>query len=288
MSDPTQTTNLAWEQYVAVWVQSLASVIQQIAGKPCPYASVEAPPEGSPLTVDTDTWLLVKNDGGLRGEFAVRASSADATTMAQLLLGAPAAATETLTAEQKEAAEEFFRQVAGHAATALRALANEVQLHVETLPGAPTWSAASTTWLRAAPEAAGPHCLEIRCSAALSTALQTAATLMGTAAATAVAQAKATPPSAGTPPASGEAIQRPLDLLLDVPLELTLHFGQRRMLLREILELNSGSVLELNRRVQEPVEIKLDQRLLARGEVVVVDGHYGVRITEMAPATVAG
>ena len=59
------------------------------------------------------------------------------------------------------------------------------------------------------------------------------------------------------------------------------------MLLQEILDLGTGAVVELDRRVQEPVELLLDGKLVARGEVVVVDGNYGLRVTEMALAKAA-
>ncbi|HTR27084.1 MAG TPA: FliM/FliN family flagellar motor switch protein [Terriglobales bacterium] len=72
-----------------------------------------------------------------------------------------------------------------------------------------------------------------------------------------------------------------LDLLLDVNLALTLRFGQRDLTLREILELNAGSVIELDRAVEEPAELLLGDRVIARGQVVTVDGNYGIRITDM-------
>jgi flagellar motor switch protein FliN/FliY len=70
---------------------------------------------------------------------------------------------------------------------------------------------------------------------------------------------------------------------MDVQLAMTMRFGSRRMLLREILDLNPGSVIELDRRVQEPVDLLLDGRLVARGEVVVIDGNYGLRVTDVSP-----
>ena len=72
-----------------------------------------------------------------------------------------------------------------------------------------------------------------------------------------------------------------LKLLLGVHLNLTLRFGQRVLTLREILDLTSGSVVELDRQVQEPVDLLLGDRLIARGEVVIVDGNYGIRVTEI-------
>jgi flagellar motor switch protein FliN len=72
-----------------------------------------------------------------------------------------------------------------------------------------------------------------------------------------------------------------LDLLLDVELEVMLRFGERTMLLREILDLGAGSVVELDRTIDEPVDLLLDGRVIARGEVVVVDGNYGLRVLEV-------
>jgi flagellar motor switch protein FliN len=95
------------------------------------------------------------------------------------------------------------------------------------------------------------------------------------------ASAFPTPPS---PPAAVDGSEGKLALLLDVELTMTLRFGGRRMLLREILELGPGAVVELDRKLQEPVDMLLDGRLVARGEVVVMDGNYGVRVTEILPA----
>ena len=72
-----------------------------------------------------------------------------------------------------------------------------------------------------------------------------------------------------------------LDLLMDVELDVTLRFGRRSMLLREVLELDAGSVVELDRQVQEPADLLLDGRLIARGEVVVLEGNYGLRVLEI-------
>jgi len=72
-----------------------------------------------------------------------------------------------------------------------------------------------------------------------------------------------------------------LELLLDVELEVTLRFGERQMLLRDILELSPGAVVELDRKLQEPAELLTAGKVMARGEVVIVDGNYGSRVTEI-------
>jgi len=75
--------------------------------------------------------------------------------------------------------------------------------------------------------------------------------------------------------------QQNLQLVMDVELNVTLRFGQRQLSLREVLELTSGSVIELDRQVEEPVELLLEGKVIARGEAVVIDGNYGLRVTEV-------
>lgn len=79
-----------------------------------------------------------------------------------------------------------------------------------------------------------------------------------------------------------------LDMVMDVELNVTLRFGQRQLTLREVLDLTSGSVVELDRHVEESIELLLDGRVIARGEAVVVDGNYGLRVSEVVqPASVS-
>jgi len=75
-----------------------------------------------------------------------------------------------------------------------------------------------------------------------------------------------------------------LKLVMDVELNVSLRFGQRQLPLRDVLELTSGSVVELDRLVDEPVELLLDGKVVARGEAIIVDGNYGLRVTEVPQA----
>jgi flagellar motor switch protein FliN/FliY len=74
---------------------------------------------------------------------------------------------------------------------------------------------------------------------------------------------------------------RTLDLLLDVELPVSVSFGRSRLPVKDVLKLVTGSVIELNRTINEPVEVLVNHCIVARGEVVVVDGNYGVRITQI-------
>jgi flagellar motor switch protein FliN/FliY len=78
------------------------------------------------------------------------------------------------------------------------------------------------------------------------------------------------------------AVSRTMDLLLDVDLPVSISFGQTRLPLKDVLKLMTGSIVELNRGVNDPVDVLVNQCLVARGEVVVVEGNYGVRIQEIA------
>ena len=72
-----------------------------------------------------------------------------------------------------------------------------------------------------------------------------------------------------------------LDRILDVKLELMLRFGERILPLRDLVEVATGSVIELNKRVQEPADLLLGGKLIARGEVVLSEGNYALRVTEV-------
>ncbi|MSP21503.1 MAG: flagellar motor switch protein FliN [Dehalococcoidia bacterium] len=83
-----------------------------------------------------------------------------------------------------------------------------------------------------------------------------------------------------TPDASG-APSRPIDILMDVAMRVSVELGRSSLTVEEILELGPGSVVELNKLAGEPVDVLVNERLIARGEVVVVDENFGVRITEI-------
>jgi flagellar motor switch protein FliN/FliY len=72
-----------------------------------------------------------------------------------------------------------------------------------------------------------------------------------------------------------------MDLLLDVELPVSVSFGKTEIPMRDVLKLTTGSIVELNRGVNEPVEVLVNHCLIARGEVVVVEGNYGVRIQQI-------
>jgi flagellar motor switch protein FliN/FliY len=72
-----------------------------------------------------------------------------------------------------------------------------------------------------------------------------------------------------------------IDFILDIPLEVTVELGRTSMLINDLLQLGQGSVIELNKLAGEPLEILVNRKLIARGEVVVVNEKFGVRLTDI-------
>ena len=72
-----------------------------------------------------------------------------------------------------------------------------------------------------------------------------------------------------------------LDLILDIPLTVTVELGRSKMLINDLLQLAQGSVIELTKLVGEPLEVLVNNKLVARGEVVVVNEKFGVRLTDI-------
>lgn len=82
-------------------------------------------------------------------------------------------------------------------------------------------------------------------------------------------------------PRTAARVSKTMDLLMEVELPVGVSFGRVQMKLRDAVKLTTGSIVELNRRVTEPVEVIVNNCVIARGEVVVVEGNYGVRIQEI-------
>jgi flagellar motor switch protein FliN/FliY len=94
------------------------------------------------------------------------------------------------------------------------------------------------------------------------------------------AQAPAFAELGGTATAAPSGSQN-LDFLLDIPLDVTVELGRTTMIINKMLQLTQGSVVELDKAAGEPVEIFVNDKLLGKGEVIVVNERFGVRITEI-------
>ncbi len=89
-------------------------------------------------------------------------------------------------------------------------------------------------------------------------------------------------PGEGAPETDGDLENQPnLSMILDLPLEVTVRLGQTKILIRDLLRLDRNSVLELDQNADDPLDIVVNDRVLARGEVVVIEDRLGIRITDI-------
>jgi flagellar motor switch protein FliN/FliY len=82
-------------------------------------------------------------------------------------------------------------------------------------------------------------------------------------------------------PNKNSGMMQSLDFILDIPLKITVELGRAKMTISDILQLSQGSVIELVKFSGEPLEILVNEKLIARGEVVVVNEKFGIRVTDI-------
>ena len=287
-------------EFLREWGKSIAQVLEQTAGTKCTLAILTAEEIQAQRAAESDAFhLRFAAKGAVSGELAFSMPATAATRFGQTLLGEtpsadPAAASATLTDDQRDACGELFRQFAGVASTSCRPL---LLGEVEFAFGAaekPAWTPETESGWKLTLEGREAVATRILLSAELSASLkQVESRAKEKAAASAAAASKAAEQAAtaatapATAPANADSAEHlvneaNLALILDVSLDASLRFGQKQMLFKEVLDLRPGSVIELDRRVQEPAELLVAGRVIAKGEVVVVDGNYGLRITEVA------
>jgi len=95
------------------------------------------------------------------------------------------------------------------------------------------------------------------------------------------------PVQTAAPPAISETVgsqDSNLDRILDIPLVLSAQLGSTRMLIKDLLQLGPGSIVELDKLAGEPLEVLVNDRLVARGEVVMVNEKFGIRLTDVISA----
>jgi flagellar motor switch protein FliN/FliY len=89
-------------------------------------------------------------------------------------------------------------------------------------------------------------------------------------------------PAEQSPAQDGRTVPPPnLQFILDIPLQITVELGRKRLLVHDLLQLSQGSVIELSKQIGEPFEVLVNHKLIARGEVVVINDKFGVRITDI-------
>lgn len=277
MSTPPVPSPRPVNAFVQLWADAASAVLAQIAS--APYPMQVAPAEGMPEAVAGDVHLTITASGTARGEMCLRLPASTALDLVRIFTGNPDVAGPEPSADDRAAIEELFRQIAGHVVTAARPKGLDIQL-TTVLGEAPTWSPGASGRIRSGEGAPHVSQFEWKLSSALATALVT--TWQDPEAAKPAAVPEVTVPQPKDTKRSKEAkLPSKFGLLMDVELEVMLSFGGRNILLKEILELGPGSVLELDRDIQDEADLFLDGKLIARGEVVAVEGNFGLRVTEV-------
>lgn len=252
-----------------IFRKALNEALSQAVASPWAVTFVDSEtstPEGSFLC------YALTASGALRGNATFQMAISEALSLAQKLLSEPPDAAAELTVARKQAIQDSLAKAAKLVETSLEPQLGAANLKIEPIEAAPAGGTHITLGIT---ESDGKSVFvrlqfDPELVAAVGEAFRPAQE---------VAQALPEPATAVIPGAGN------LDLLLGVDLNVTLRFGQRTLTLREIMELSSGSIIELDRQVQEPADLLLGDKLIARGEVVVVDGNYGLRITEVADPT---
>lgn len=227
--------------------------------------------EFSPLVkTEPETGVWFRFFAGKAGEQAFSLDAGDARRLAHWLRGEPSAESSEPGPDPQEAVGEFFQQIA-----AMIPVASWVGFNAELEAAGsepPAWeSAAQAEFRLSTPE--GPLlALGVQLSTDFVAALE---------AEKEKEKLNKKNFAAVPPPVQETAGDLHLELLKDVELEVTLRFGQREMFLKDVLNLTPGTVVELDQQIHDPVELLAGSKVIAWGEVVAVDGNYGLRITRL-------
>jgi flagellar motor switch protein FliN/FliY len=279
MSNVAQEQASALVQHIA---EAASSVLSQIAGE-----TLEAQQVALETPTEAATLIRLVVSGALDGTCEIALSAPMTVRFAALLTGETPDPAAEIDNDTREAAAELIQQICGNAADRLRRAFGPLELKPQLAARDPESGVRQLLRIPRGEEALEfeLHIVRLALHAEPAAAPQP----QREAAAPSPAGPSPAPPSSALPPAFSTAIppanqsnNRNLDLLLDIELGVTLRFGSRQMLLKDILELCSGSVVELDRRVEEPVDLLIDGRLIAQGEVVIVAGNYGLRILQVA------
>ena len=260
----------ALKDYLDLWNRNISEGLGRLANA---EVRAEMLPAGETPKM-TEGWpegVWIRLFGGKAGEQAFFLTVPDAARMSGFLSSAPPAEEDTLGPDGRESVVQFLQQVA-----TMIPMAEWVGFACEleaSDSSKPEWEVA----VQAACRLTGPKgpvaVLHALFSPEFASALQAGRDHP---------QSQEPGPALEQPQLSRTARDINLELLMDVELEVTLRFGHREMLLRDVLNLAPGSVVELEQQVEDPVELLVGSKVIAWGNVVAVEGNYGLRITGLA------
>lgn len=247
--------------------ESFSAVFEQITGESYPLSKSDR--EDPDDSTDSLGYML-EFEGSVTGTVLLQVDPQSAAVLATRLMGAPIDDSVAYLPEHEDAVFEIVNQTAGLMAESLRTHFGAAEILVERKQG--PFASSSLAFLLQPAGGADPVSIRIIPEQLLFDSVLTA--LSGS--------SSSSPQQPEVPAAVMNSDNHNLQLIMDVELNLTLRFGQRTLILSEVADLTTGSVVELDRVVDEPVELLLGERVIARGDVVIVDGNYGLRITELA------
>jgi len=260
----TTATRTALEALVETCRKALTDLLSRVIGAQC---EVQVTPDGGASMGTPSICLLIGAEGILSGQAALVMDQRNAGLLAAKIPGA--------SATKAQAVQDLLRQTVVLAFGEFQKQfgATRAQLTVGT---APAFQPNMALTFLAGDGASEQLRIQLLLSSEIVNSTPQPIEGASSMAATGVQPARTAAPDVAQP---GN-----LHLVMGVEVEVTLRFGQRKLPLRQLVELNAGSVVELDKRVHEPVELLLRDKVFARGEVVIVEGHYGLRVTEVCAA----
>jgi flagellar motor switch protein FliN len=291
--------NATIQKFFQSWSESFTTVLNQlgVTTVKASFSETESIPGPTEEVMAKAICAGFSGGGILTGAMLWMAERSSAVQLAQLLLSEPPDPAAEFAEPHRDAFSELLRQVAGHTATSWKAeTQSDTQLTFQatTIPDA---EPGQSTMLLLSGDKLSSVSLRLFLSAHLCEALISwkpkPPEVIAPVIEPVITPVVAPPPLQVTPfelekqpdskPGNNISTSTPsnLDLLLDVELDATIRFGDRSMLLRDVFSLMPGAVVELNQQVNESAELLVAGRLIARGEVVIVDGNFGLRITNV-------
>lgn len=263
--------------FVQTWKTALQKILAQSDAAEVKIDEV-APDGLSMAGPDQPILLAVRFSGGgcLKGQLHFSVEKSTAVQCAQLFMAEPLDPAAEFTPTHQDAFVEWLRQVAGEFAVCWKELRGaEAELVQQSDPvGALSSQAALALQL------VSDKCTGLVLRLDLDAELLASVSMTG-----AKVSPEVLPSEPQNKPNADSAVRQDvpgnLNLILDVELDATIRFGQREMLLKEVFALMPGSVVALNQMVNDPVELLVAGRLVATGEVIVVDGNFGLRVKDV-------
>jgi flagellar motor switch protein FliN/FliY len=255
-------TNAVLQAFLGSVLDAWTQLLNDVLAGSC---SVEAREEADPAFGQAAVRLSLKLEGALAGSAVVEMSAPDSAALTARL--AQRSTDGAQVPGQSASVGGLLSQTVALAAKKLQNTYGRTLVTVGSGEEEPGWRPKqATSFTTKAPDCA-PFTFRILLSEGIVSAAPQAHS--------------AQPPEPAAGP-NNDALQKAnLDRILGVALELKLQFGRRTLPLRDLVELAAGSVIELDRRVQEPAGLLLGGKVIARGEVVLSEGNYALRVTEI-------